>query len=556
LTLTDLACRVSPPNWLNPTHPGGVFFISSERECEQKKETLSGIQIMTDWTAGYVADIGYTYGYYTELNPLRLQLAFLNAGLVPPTVGTACELGFGQGLSANMHAAASVVQWSGTDFNPAQAAFAQELATAAGSGARLFDDAFADFCARADLPDFDFIGLHGIWSWISDDNRAVIVDFVRRKLKVGGVLYISYNTLPGWASFAPMRHFMTQHAAVMGADGQGLVNKIDASLGFAEQLLATQPLYVKANATVAERLKSVKGHPREYLAHEYFNADWHPMYFADMAKWLSPAKLGFACSANLLDHVEALNLSAVQQSLLKEIPDPTFRQTTRDFMVNQQFRKDYWVKGRRKLSTLEQAERLKTLRIVLTTHRPDVGMKVHGGLGEAALGEAVYVPVLDALAAHQVCTLGELAQTLVDKGVAFAQLLQAVVVLAGAGHLALAQDEPSISAAHATARALNNHVLKQARSGQEMGYLSSPVTGAAISVNRFCQLFLLAQKEGKSTPEEWAEFVWGILSKQGQRLVKDGKTLDAAEDNLAELTQQAQTFSVKQMPILKALQVF
>ena len=42
-----------------------------------------------DWTAGYVADIGYTYGYYTELNPLRIQLAFLNAGLVPPTVGTA-----------------------------------------------------------------------------------------------------------------------------------------------------------------------------------------------------------------------------------------------------------------------------------------------------------------------------------------------------------------------------------------------------------------------------------------------------------------------------------
>lgn len=26
---------------------------------------------MSDWTSGYVADIGYTYGYYTELNPLR-----------------------------------------------------------------------------------------------------------------------------------------------------------------------------------------------------------------------------------------------------------------------------------------------------------------------------------------------------------------------------------------------------------------------------------------------------------------------------------------------------
>jgi hypothetical protein len=26
---------------------------------------------MAEWTGGYVADIGYTYGYYGELNPLR-----------------------------------------------------------------------------------------------------------------------------------------------------------------------------------------------------------------------------------------------------------------------------------------------------------------------------------------------------------------------------------------------------------------------------------------------------------------------------------------------------
>ncbi len=80
---------------------------------------------MSDWTGGYVADIGYTFGYYTELNPLRVNLAFLNARLVVPTVGSACELGFGQGVSANIHAAASVATWHGTDFNPSQASFAQ-----------------------------------------------------------------------------------------------------------------------------------------------------------------------------------------------------------------------------------------------------------------------------------------------------------------------------------------------------------------------------------------------------------------------------------------------
>ncbi len=39
---------------------------------------------MSDWTDGYVAEIGYTFGYYTELNPLRVKLALLNAGTHHP----------------------------------------------------------------------------------------------------------------------------------------------------------------------------------------------------------------------------------------------------------------------------------------------------------------------------------------------------------------------------------------------------------------------------------------------------------------------------------------
>ena len=265
---------------------------------------------MTDWTAGYVADIGYTYGYYTELNPLRVRLAFLNAGLVPPEVGSACELGFGQGMSANLHAAASVVQWAGTDFNPAQAGFAQELARVANSGAQLFDEAFDQFCNRAELPEFDYIGLHGIWSWISDENRAVIVDFVRRKLKVGGVLYISYNTQPGWAAMVPMRDLLTEHAEVLGADGAGIVSRIDSALAFADQLLAANPAYARANPQIAERIKMIKGQDRHYVAHEYLNRDWQPMAFAKMAQWLEPAKLQWACSANYLDAIDAVHRRA------------------------------------------------------------------------------------------------------------------------------------------------------------------------------------------------------------------------------------------------------
>ena len=46
---------------------------------------------------------------------------------------------------------------------------------------------------------------------------------------------------------------------------------------------------------------------------------------------------------------------------------------------------------------------------------------------------------------------------------------------------------------------------------------------------------------------------WEWLSSQGQRLVKEGKTLETPEDNVAELTAQAKVFADKQLPILKAL---
>ena len=510
---------------------------------------------MTDWSAGYVSDIGYTYGYYNELNPLRIKLAFLNAGLAAPDTGTACELGFGQGLSANLHAAASITEWHGTDFNPSQAAFARDLAQIAGAGAKLHDEAFAEFAARPDLPDFDYIGLHGIWSWISDDNRAVIVDFLRRKLKVGGVLYISYNTLPGWAAFAPLRHLMTEHAAVLGAEGRGIVSRIDGALDFTERLLGLNPLFLRANPGLKDRLDRIKGQNRHYLAHEYFNRDWHPMHFATMADWLEPAKLQYACSAHFLDHVDPINLTPDQIAFLNDIPDPMFRQSTRDFMVNQQFRRDYWIRGLRRLAPLDQSDELRRQRVMLAVHRPDVSLKVPGALGEATMTESIYGPILDALADQKIRTIGQVEQATKSAAIPLAQLVQAIVVLANQGAVVSVQDDAVIAKARKSSERLNAHLKARARGSADVNYLASPVTGGGVTVNRIQQLFLLASDQGRKQPAEWADFVWQILASQGQRLMKDGKTVDSAEDNLAELTSQAKAFAEKQLAVLKALQV-
>lgn len=510
---------------------------------------------MTNWNDGYVTDINYTFGYYGELNPQRIYLPLISTGLVAPSIQTACELGFGQGMSIVSHATASLVSWFGTDFNPAQAGFAQQIIRDAGVDAKLYDEAFEDFCARKDLPEFDYIGLHGIWSWINDDNRAVIVDFIRRKLKIGGVLYISYNTQPGWATMLPMRDLLAQHLDIFGISGQGIASGIDATLEFAEKMLETEPSYAKTNPQIIERIKKMKDQNRNYLAHEYFNRDWHPMSFTKMSSWLLNAKLSFACSAHYIDHIDAVNLTDQQLAFLKNIPDVLFRQTVRDFMCNTQFRRDYWIKGARQLGQFERGDLLREQRVVLVNEKDSVEFSVSGSRGAATLTESIYKPILELLGNHKPHTLRQLEQALNGSNIVFSQVLQATMVLIGKGGIAIAQDDATISKVKHGTDKLNFQLMTQSRDKSDMGYLVSPVTGGAITVNRFQQLFLLARREGKKTPEEWAQYVWTHLKLLNQRLTKEGKVIESDEDNVAELNRQAKEFFEKRLPILKALQI-
>ncbi|MDB5458060.1 MAG: hypothetical protein JWP92_3645 [Caulobacter sp.] len=507
------------------------------------------------WNAGYVTDVDYTFGYYNELNPLRARLALIGAGVRPPEVTHACELGFGQGLSAIMHAAANPgVQWWGTDFNPAQAGFAQDMAARAGIDARLFDQAFAEFCARDDLPDFDYIGVHGIWTWISDENRAVIVDFVRRKLKVGGVFYISYNTLPGWSQAAPLRHLIKQHADIMGAPGVGVAGRIDAALEFAEALVAVNPVYSRVSPQVADRLKGMKTHDRRYLAHEYMNRDWRPMYFADMVDWLEPAKVSYVASANFLEGHDAVNMTPEQIALFNAIPNSTLRETVRDYIVMQQFRRDIWVKGPRRLLPHEQADLLRSQRFALIAPRDQVATKVTGLQGEVGLHEHVYGPILDRLADHKPHSLADIEQAVGPAATGLLQLTAALTILTAMSAAAPLQPESVVNAARKTTARLNAVLADRARSSPDIDFLVSPLTGGGIGVQRFEQLFLAArQQTPKSQPKDWGAQLGAGLFKQGQSIVKDGQPLATIEENVAECVIQAEVFAAKRLPIFEAL---
>jgi hypothetical protein len=123
------------------------------------------------------------------------------------------------------------------------------------------------------------------------------------------------------------------------------------------------------------------------------------------------------------------------------------------------------------------------------------------------------------------------------------------------GGLFFVQSEATISKARKASDKLNAHLVPKARSSGEIAFLSSPVIGGGVSVGRFQQLFILALAQNRKAPADLARYVWDILAAQGQKIVKDGAPLETAEENIAELTLQAQAFVDKQLPILKALQV-
>ena len=514
---------------------------------------------MSDWTGGYVSEVDYTHGYYRELSPNLLKFASLSQGAAPPPDGRPrryLELGYGQGLSLAIHAAACPGEYWGTDFNPAHTANARDLLAGAGLTAHILNDSFSELAARIDeLPEFDFIVLHGIWSWISEENRAQIVELARRRLAVGGLFYISYNCTPGWSAAMPLRHLLSLHAQMAGADDQGISRKVESAVKFCQQVVDAGGMYFKANPGVAERLKNIAGQDRKYLAHEYFNRDWLPMPFSQVAELLSPAKLEFLASAHLLDQVESVNLTPAMRELMAQIAHPLLRQSVRDYLINTQFRKDIFTKGARRLTIGGQYELISNMRFVLALPASEVPMKFPGLIGEISLQEELYAPMLTRLGEEgdRAKGFGELLAAMQEPNPQ--NLTQMLIVLAGAGYLYPVQDEATIAAARPGCAALNRHLWRRARHGGEVNFAASPVIGGGVALGRFPQLFLLARAQGKATPMEWAASVWETLLAQGQRLLKDGTPIMAEEENIAELNRQAQAFAEKQLPVLQALGV-
>ena len=290
--------------------------------------------MLNNWDEGYVSEVDYTYNYFAEMSPVRLKFILLLNGFATNNFANSCELGFGQGLNIVCHSVASNINWYGNDFNPSHVSFASNLVSRSKTSAKLYDDSFAEFITNPELPMFDYIALHGVWSWISNENRDLIVKFLKEKLNPGGVVYLSYNTSAGHNDFVPIRKLLRYYFETLQSSDKSLEQKIELSLQMVAEFLKANPKASSAYPNLLPKIEKLQEHEnKSYLAHEYFNLDWHCETFSDISSMLANTKLSYVASADLIDNFDIVNLDEDQQKFFSTIKDNVLKADYQEIQV-------------------------------------------------------------------------------------------------------------------------------------------------------------------------------------------------------------------------------
>ncbi|WP_188261083.1 class I SAM-dependent methyltransferase [Azospirillum tabaci] len=508
---------------------------------------------MNGWSDGYNADIAYTHGAYRELAPGYLAYVCLLNGIRPPRTDRPfryCELGCGQGMTLNILAATHPQgRFTGIDFNPLHIAGARRLAEEAElPNVAFYERSFQQVAADGlpaeqggDREGFDIIALHGVYSWISPENRQAVVDILERMLKPGGLVYLSYNSQPGWAPLMPLQKLILAHAAANPGRSD---RQFDAALGFLNRLSEAGAGYFAVNSAAGQHLGMMAGQDRRYLSHEYLNAHWEPLGHAQVAKDLARAKLGYAGSATIPQNFDDLAVRAELRAILGEIADPTLAQTVRDFAVNQVFRRDVFVRGPELMPPAETEAALRRLRFTLLVPREDASLAIPVPLGELRHDPSLGQPILDALAAGAP-SLGEIAAMPEMARHDFGTLSRFLALLVSSNQAHPLVDAPEEG--RAAAGRLNRAVARRMNLDESLFHLAAPVVGqnvAADSLDRLVLAGLLTgQRDGQALDIQALDiqalggFVAGALEGLGRSvLAEDGSPVTdpaAMRDRLA-----------------------
>ncbi len=185
---------------------------------------------------------------------------------------------------------------------------------------------------------FDYILVHGVFSWVTEEVRERILAICKANLAPQGLAYVSYNTLPGWRARGMVRDMMLYH--VRGI--QEPEERVERALALLDFLVTAQEDRQDAHSLA---LQEVQQHLRDYqgltayLSHEYLETDNQPFYFHEFMALAGAAGLQYLAEADTaFAEVDTLP-PAVREPVEAFAPDRVGREQYLDFIRNRAFRR-------------------------------------------------------------------------------------------------------------------------------------------------------------------------------------------------------------------------
>jgi len=161
------------------------------------------------------------------------------------------------GCATGHHILSLVSRWpnadcTGVDLSGKAISRARSLARRAGlDNARFCECSLLEFAPEGE---FDFIIAHGIFSWVPDEVKIHLLDFIGKKLSPSGIATVSFNVAAGWKTRMPV------------------VEKVRAiqAAGDTDEMTALQILKTVANAEEAAIIDDMLAKGAEVLAFDDF----------------------------------------------------------------------------------------------------------------------------------------------------------------------------------------------------------------------------------------------------------------------------------------------
>ena len=517
-----------------------------------------GTPRMAQWDDGYVTDVAYTSHFYREITPNWIASTSLLLGQRPPDLAAPfsyADLGCGNGFTTLVVAATCphADVW-GFDFNPAHVEFANGLAARAGlTNVRFVESSFAELETNRELPDFDIMVSHGVLSWISPGNRKHLIGAVAKRLKPGGLVYLSYNVTTGWTSMMPVQALMRMLAV---ASPERTDVAVPGVLDFVDRLKQAGALFFAANPALENRLTEIRKQDPRYIAHEYLNQDWHPLMFTDIAGEMLEAKCRYIGSATLAENIDTVAVPANVAPILAGTRDPYLRETLRDLGCAQGFRRDLYRKGQAPMPAAEQQALLDAMVLVgMGMAVPEAGITFATPIGTVTGRPEVYQPLLAMLDAGPLGVRQARASATFSSR-PLVELMQAFTLLIAAGYAHPLLPEGGSATGREAARRLNLAIARANTNAADLPRLAAPAIGSAFGADileTFLVGELLAGKPGDVGA--LATEIVALLGRSGRSVQRDGKPVTDPAVTLRIVTEAVVGMLERRVPLLRRLGV-